>query len=218
MSFGLGQGAKKHHRFTQGEDGKREREKQKLMEIENPEYNDGIRDDVRNRIKRLNNNLKVRQESIDLLKGRVTNQIMGIKETITKVLDRDTSLAKKIQMLFRKQGIMITSILMAIGMTISSLVKALLPGGVAAQGGSAGKTVGKPDNVKEWLRNKLKALALLLGRLNTKLAEALPAIIGAIVSWILNRVKEIVGWILQNLWALIIGVGGLLYMYMVMRK
>ena len=57
---------------------------------------------------------------------------------------------------------------------------------------------GKPPpkdekGAKEWLRNKLKALASLLGKLGVKAAEALPGIIGAIISWILNRAKEVVG-------------------------
>ena len=47
--------------------------------------------------------------------------------------------------------------------------------------------------MKEWLRNKLKALALLPGKLGAKAAEALPGITGAIISWILNRAKELVG-------------------------
>ena len=51
----------------------------------------------------------------------------------------------------------------------------------------------------------------------TKVAEALPGIIGAIISWILNRAKEVVGWVLQNLWVLVIGFGGLLYMYIITR-
>ena len=83
--------------------------------------------------------------------------------------------------------------------------------------------VGEPPNkdekgVKEWIRNTLKALASLLGKLGMKAAEALPGIIGAIISWILNRTKDVVGWVSQNLWALVVGVGGLLYRYMVIRK
>ena len=39
----------------------------------------------------------------------------------------------------------------------------------------------------------------LLGRLGVKAAEALPDIIGVIISWILNRTKEVVGWVSQNL-------------------
>ena len=69
----------------------------------------------------------------------------------------------------------------------------------------------------EWLRNKRKALASLLGRLGVKAAEALPGIIGAIISWVHNRAAEVVGWVSQNLWALVVGIGGLLYAYMVTK-
>ena len=43
--------------------------------------------------------------------------------------------------------------------------------------------------VKEWIRNKLKALASLLGRLGVKAAKALSGIIGAIISWVLADVS-----------------------------
>ena len=108
-----------------------EREKCKLTEIENnPEYNNSIREDIRNGTERLYEDLG--QESMNLLKGGLTIQFLGIKETIAKVLDRDSSLAEKIRMLFREQGNMITSILMAIGMTIGILGEALLPSGGGA--------------------------------------------------------------------------------------
>ena len=61
-------------------------------------------------------------------------------------------------------------------------------------------------------------MALLPGRLGVKAAEALPGIIGAIISWILNKPEDIEGWVSQNLWALVVGIGGLLYMYMVTKK
>ena len=73
--------------------------------------------------------MKVRQESIDLLKGRLTNQITSFKEMIAKVLEKDTSLAEKIRTLFREQGITIASVLTAIRIAIGVLVEALLPGG-----------------------------------------------------------------------------------------
>ena len=60
---------------------------------------------------------------------------MSFEETIAKVLDKDTSLAEKIWTLFQEQGIMITSILMAIGIAISVLIEALLPGSGGAEGG-----------------------------------------------------------------------------------
>ena len=56
-------------------------------------------------------------------------------------------------------------------MAIGVLVEALLPGGggAAASGGEPPKD---ESGLKEWIRNKLKALASLLGRLGIKAAEA----------------------------------------------
>ena len=201
-------------------DGHIEMEKIKLGEIQDdPRYTKKQHKELRKRLNKLNDELKVRQESINLLKGRLKNQITSFKETIAKVLDKDTSLGEKIRTLFREQGITITSILTAIGMAIGVLVEALLPGGGAAATSGGGKPPPKDETgLKEWVRNKLKTLASLLGKLGMKAAEALPGIIGGIISWILNRAKDIVGWVLQNLWALVVGIGGLIYMHMVTRK
>ena len=145
---------------------------------------------------------------------------MSFKETIAKVLHKDTSLGEKVRTLFREQGITIASILTAIGMAIRVLVEALLPGGGGAAAASGGGEPPTKDEkgLKEWVRSKLKALASLLGKLSMKAAEALPSIIGGIISWILNRAKDAVGWVSQNLWALVVGIGGLIYTYMVTRK
>ena len=162
--------------------------------------------------------MKVRQESINILKGRLKSQITSFKETIAKVLDSNTSLAEKIRTLFREQGITIASILTAIGMAIGVLVEALLPGGGAVASGGGEVPPKDESGIKEWIRNKLKALALLPGRLGIKTADALRGIIRGIISWILNRAKDVVGWVSQNLWALVVGIGGLIYTYMVTRK
>ena len=110
------------------------------------------------------------------------------------MLDKDTSLGEKIRTLFRKQGITIASILTAIGMAIRVLVEALLPGEGAATASGGGEPPPKDEKgLKRWIRNKLKVLASLLGKLGMKAAEALPGIIGGIISWILNRAKDVVG-------------------------
>ena len=176
-----------------------------------------MREDITKRIDALNDELAIRQESIDLLKGRLKNQITSFKETITEVLDKDTSLCEKIRTLFREQGITIASILTAIGMASGVLVETLLPGGGGAVA-SGGPPPKDEKGLKEWVRSKFKALASLLGRLGVKAAEALPGIIGGIISWILNRAKDVVGWVSQNLWALVVGIGGLIYAYMLTRK
>ena len=177
-----------------------------------------MREDITKGIDALNDELSTRQESINLLKGRLKNQITSFKETIAKVLDKDTSLGEKIRTLFREQGITIASVLTAIGMAIGVLVEALLPGGAAAASGGGEPPPKDEKGLKKWIRNKLKALASLLGKLGMKAAEALPGIIGGIISWILNRAKDVVGWVSQNLWALVVGIGGLIYTYMVTRK
>ena len=197
------------------------KERQKLEEFrEYPgEYDDAMKEEITKRIDALNDELATRQESIDLFKGRLKNQITSFKETIAKVLDKDTSLAEKIRTLFREQGITIASILTAIRMAIRVLVEALLPGGGGAISRGGGQPPPKDEKgLKERVRNKLKVLASLLGKLGMKVPEALPGIIGGIISWILNRVKDVVGWVSQNLWALIVGIVGLIYTYMVTRK
>ena len=188
-------------------------------------YDDAMKGDITKRIDDLNEDLKVRQEPIDILKGRLKNQITSFKETIAKVLDSDTSLGEKIRTLFREQGITIASILTAIRMAIGVLVEALLPGASGGGGGASVSSGGEPPpkdekSLKEWIRNKLKALASLLGQLGIKAAEALPGIIRGIISWILNRAKDVMGCVshVQNLWALVVGIVGLIYTYMVTRR
>ena len=116
----------------------------------------------------MNDELAIRQESINLLKGRLKNLITSFHETIAKVLDKDISLSEKIQTLFREQGITIASILTAIGMAIGVLVEALLPGASGGGGAAAASGDGEPlpkyeKGLKEWVRSKLKGLASLLG-------------------------------------------------------
>ena len=191
--------------------GHKEMEKIKLGEIQDdPRYTKKQHKELRKRLDKLNDELKVRQESIDLLKGRLKNQITSFKETIAKVLDKDTSLGEKIRTLFREQGITIASILTAIGMAIGVLVEALLPGGGAISGGGGEPPPKDEKGFKEWIRNKLKALASLLVKLGMKAAEGLPGIIGGIISWTLNRAKDIVNWVSQNVWTLVVGIGGLI--------
>ena len=106
------------------------------------------------------------------------------------------------------------SILTAIGMAIGVLIEALL-GGPSASAPTSGDTSGgnKKGGARKWIKNKLKAVSQLLGILADKALVSLPGIIGSILSWILNRAKEVIGWLSQNLRALITGVGVLIYTY-----
>ena len=132
-----------------------------------------------------------------------------------KFLDKETgTLGERIKTPFKKQGITIISILTALGMTLGDLIEALLGGPSTSTSTSQSTTTNdKKGGAREWIKNKLKALSQLLSKLADKALASLPGIMGSIISWILNRAKEVVGWLSQNLWALISGVGVLIYTY-----
>ena len=198
-------------------EGRIKHEERKLNEIQDPIYSDDQRKMVEDRIKKLRDELNERNEEINILKGEASKQINQIKGKITQFLDKETgTLGERIRTLFKEQGITIVSILTAVGMTIGVLIEALL-GGPTVSTTTSGSTPAdggdKKGGAREWIKNKLKALSQLLGKLADKALASLPGIIGSIISWILNRAKEVIGWLSQNLWALITGVGVLIYTY-----
>ena len=202
-------------------EGRIKHEERKLNEIQDPKYSDDQRDMIEGRINKLRGELTERNKEIDILKGEASKQINQIRGSITKFLYKETgTLGERIRTLFKEQGITIVSILTAVGMTIGVLIEALL-GGPSASTPTSGSTPAdggdKKGGAREWIKNKLKALSQLLGKLADKALASLPGIIGSIISWILNRAKEVIGWLSQNLWALITGVGVLIYTYFITK-
>ena len=194
-----------------------DKENRKLEEMANNEtYSDEQREEVRTRLQRFQDEQKAINEQIRILKGRYSNQIYQIRESIMKFLDKETgTLGERIRTLFKEQGITIVSILTALEMTLRVLIEALLggPSTTSTPTSQSTTTSDKKGGAREWLKNKLKALSQLLGKLADKALVSLPGIIGSILSWILNRAKEVIGWLSQNLWALITGLGVLIYTY-----
>ena len=193
-----------------------EHEERKLSEVQDPAYSDDQRDMIEGRIKRLRGELTERNKEIDILKGEASKQINQIRGSITKFLDKETgTLGERIRTLFKEQGITIVSILTALGMTLGVIIEALLggPSTTSTPASQSTTTSDKKGGAREWIKNKLKALSQLSGKLADKALASLPRIIGSIISWILNRAKEVIGWLSQNLWALITGVGVLVYKY-----
>ena len=89
---------------------------------------------------------------------------------------------------------MIVSILTTFGMAIGVLIEALLGDPTVSATTSGSSSDGKKGGgAREWIRNKLKALSQLLGKLADKALAFLPGIIGSLLSWILNRAKEVIG-------------------------
>ena len=194
-----------------------DKENRKLEEMADDEtYSDEQREEVRARLQRFQDEQKAINDQIRILKGRYSNQIYQIRESIMKFLDKETgTLGERIRTLFKEQGITIVSILTALGMmTLGVLIEALLGGPSTSTPTSDGTSGGdKKGGAREWIKNKLKALSQLLGKLADKALASLPGIMGSIISWILNKAKEVIGWLSQNLWALITGVGVLIYAY-----
>ena len=193
-----------------------DKENRKLEEMANDEtYSDEQREEVRARLQRFQDEQKAISDQIRILKGQYSNQLYQIRESIMKFLDKEAgTLRQRIRTLFKEQGVTIVSILTAVGMAIGVLIEALLGGpSTSTPTPQSTTTNDKKGGAKEWIKNKLKALSQLLGKLADKALASLPGIIGSILSWILNRAKEVVGWLSQNLWALITGVGVLIYTY-----
>ena len=198
-----------------------DKENRKLEEMTNDEtYSDEQREEVRARLQRFQDEKKAINDQIHILKGRYSNQIYQIRESIMKFLDKETgTLGERIRILFKEQGITIISILTALGMALGVLIEALLGGpSTSTPTPQSTTTNDKKGGAKEWIKNKLKALSQLLGKLADKALASLPGIIGSILSWILNRAKEVIGWLSQNLWALITGVGVLIYTYFMTNR
>ena len=194
-----------------------DKENRKLEEMVNDEtYSDEQREEVRARLQRFQDEQKIISDQIRILKGRYPDQIYQIRESIMKFLDKETgTLGERIRTLLKEQGITIVSILTALGMTLGALIEALLggPSTTSTPTPQSTTTSDKKGGAREWIKNKLKALSQLLGKLADKALASLPGIIGSIISWILNRAKEVIGWLSQNLWALITGIGVLIYTY-----
>ena len=188
-------------------DKKLARDREKLEEIKNdPLYSEELKNRIQERIDNAEIERDARLEVLSMNKKELRSQISRIKETITKILDSDTSLAEKLRTLFREQGITLVAIITAIGMIISTIVVSLTGGGGAASSG------GPPpkDNNKliEWFKDKLKRLSNALKRLAGKAVGALPGIIGSVFGAILNFLAKAVGFAAQHVWTFLVFIVG----------
>ena len=172
----------------------------KLTELENDiarqktKLNDEISEEQKTIIKKRLNDFqdeyKVRMETLSLQKTKLQTQFARIRQTIDKIADKDRSLKERLNILWREQGLTITSVLTAVGLTISTLVLALIPRGGAA--GGAGGSGSNPHRVRDWVKRGLKALARVFGRIAKWALAALPGAIGSIISWIFSLLKTVV--------------------------
>ena len=172
-----------------------------MEEVENdPTYTDEQRQLYRDRLDDLNTEKQARLEILSQNRKDLQTQVARIKQTIEKVLDKNTSLAERIGTLFCEQGITIFSILTVFSMTISTIALAI----AGVFGGRGGGTGGSAPKDKEILKKWLDRLADALKRLAGKAVEALAAIVGSVVGAILSSLGKAVGFVAEHTWALIV--------------
>ena len=136
-----------------------QRDTKKLEEIENDPTDTNEQGKLSwERLDDLNTKKEERLEILSKNRIDLQNQLARIKkETIAKVLDQDTSLAKRIRTLFREQGRVIFSILTALALTISTIVLAVIE--VFGGGGAAGDPPPKDEGRLDRIANALKRFA-----------------------------------------------------------
>ena len=97
-----------------------------MEEVENdPTYTDEQRQLYRDRLDDWNTEKQARLEILSQNPKDLQTQVARIKQTLEKVLDKNTSLGVRISTLFREQGITIFSILTALSLTISTIILAI---------------------------------------------------------------------------------------------
>ena len=136
-----------------------DRENRKLEEMANDEtYSDEQGEEVRARLQRFQDEQKAINDQICILKGRYSNQIYQIRESIMKFLDKETgTLGERIRTLFKEQGITIISILTALGMTLGVLIEALLGGPSTSTPTSQSTTTSdNKGGAREWIKTNYK--------------------------------------------------------------
>ena len=151
-----------------------DKEKQKIEEMANDEmYSDEQREEVRARLQGFQDEQKAINDQIRILKGRYSNQIYQIRESIMKFLGKETgTLGERIRTLYKEQGVTIVSILTAVGMAIGVLIEALL-GDPSVSTATSESTTTTKGGAREWINNKLKTLLQLLGKLADKMLASL---------------------------------------------
>ena len=129
------------------------------------------------------------------------------------MLEPDTTLPDKIRTLFREQGITIVSILTAISLAISTIVASIVASIKPIQPPTP-PTPSSGGGIKEWIQKTQKNLSNLVNKkLGLKALDALPGIIGGLLSWLLTFLSNTVGWLAEHVWLFVTGVGAMIIIY-----
>ena len=174
------------------------RQKRKLTETDDP----NMKERISKRLEDAKVERDARLEVVAQNKKSLSSQFARIRQTMEQILEGDRTFAEKVKLVFREQGLTIAAVLTALGLAIQAIVSALT-GGVGDPPPPPPPPK-HPNKVIDWVKKQLSSLGRLLGRLAGKAAAALPGIIGAIVSGVLNFLKKAVFFAADHVWAFIV--------------
>lgn len=129
-------------------------------------------------------------DQMEIQARRRYNEVMQnqFKRINTIINDETKPLSERLKELFRRDGLTIGALITAVGMTISTIVLAVLPHNTAPPGPGDSYI----DRVKAAVKKSLVKLSNVLLDLAKKALTALPGIIGSVVSFILKKAGQAV--------------------------
>jgi hypothetical protein len=130
-------------------------------------------------------------------------------EDINMRLKSKFTLREKIGNIFRKYGLTITAITLALGLVIDTIVSAVR--GAGGAGGGVTPTGGTGSGITDKIKQSLKNFSNWLLEMAKKAVDNLPAIIGSIVSFLLKAAAGVVGFLAEHLILLAIALAFALY-------
>ena len=158
----------------------------------------------RERLDDLNTEKQARLEILSQNRKDLQTQFARIRQTLEKVLDKNTPLPERILTLICEQIVTIISTLTALLVGITTIVLS-----VRGDFGGGEGTGRSPPKYKGALKKRLDRLAESLKTLAEKAVKELLAIMGSIVAAILSFLGKAIGFVAEHTWALTVFVAGL---------
>ena len=124
-------------------------------------------------------------------------------EDINMRLKSKFTLREKLAYIFKKYGLTITAITLALGLIIDTIVSSVR--------GAPNIPSGTNNNIPNKIKQSLKNFSNWLLEMSKKALENLPAIIGSIISFLLKTTASIVGFLAEHLVLFVIALAFALY-------
>ena len=123
-----------------------------------PTYSEEERQLYKDRLDDLNTKKQARLEILSQSQKDLQALVARIKQTLEKILDKNTSLGERIRTLLRNQGCTIVSVLTALSMTISTIVLAISVAFGGGRGGGGGSPSKNEGVLNKWLNRLADAI------------------------------------------------------------